>query len=188
MEILQLGNDLLRQKSLPVAEVTEDIQKLLTDMFASMDGANGVGLAAPQVGVLKRLFVIKLADQEGRVFINPSILETSLETLCDEEGCLSIRGIYRDVVRPRHIKVQALGADGKPFTLEASDALARAILHENDHLDGVLYIDHLDEAARKETEEQYEKREERRRAKRALKNARAARIAAKQSGRREQAQ
>ncbi|MDR3312387.1 MAG: peptide deformylase [Spirochaetaceae bacterium] len=180
MEIIQLGNDLLRQKSLPVMEITDEIKQLVAGMFAAMDAANGVGLAAPQVGVLKRLFVITLADKERRVFINPAILETSLETECGEEGCLSIRGVYHDVARPKHIKVQALGTDGRPFTLEASGALARAIQHEHDHLEGILYIDHLDEAARKETVDQFVRREERRLAKRAQKNAKAARIAAKQ--------
>jgi peptide deformylase len=184
MEILQLGDEGLRQKSEPVAEITDEIKKLITDMFATMDAAKGVGLAAPQVGVLQRIFVIRLDDEIPRVFVNPTILETSVETTPYEEGCLSIHGVFHTISRPSRVKVQALepqagSENGKVFTLEAEGALARAIQHENDHLNGVLYIDYADEDFRKKTVELFERRAERRLEKKAAKKARAARIAVK---------
>ena len=105
--------------------------------------ANGVGLAAPQVGVLKRIFVIDIGDENGTmVFINPEILETK-GTQCDEEGCLSIPGESNPVERPNYVKVKAFNEKGEEFILEGEELLARAILHENDHLNGVLYVDHV---------------------------------------------
>jgi peptide deformylase len=181
MEILQLGDDTLRQKSAPVSGITDEIKKLIADMFVTMDAAKGVGLAAPQVGVLQRIFVIRLDDTVPRVFINPTILETSVETTPNEEGCLSIHGVFHTISRPSTVKVQALNEDGKVFVEEAEGALARAIQHENDHLNGILYIDYADEDFRKKTVELFKRRAERRLEKKAAKKAKAARIAVKKA-------
>jgi peptide deformylase len=188
MEILQLGDEVLRQKSVPVVEITDEIKKLIADMFATMDAAKGVGLAAPQVGVLQRFFVIRLDDTVPRVFINPTILETSVETAPFEEGCLSIHGIFHTISRPTKVKVQALDENGKVFVLDAEGALSRAIQHENDHLNGILYIDYADdEEFRKKTVELFKRRAERRLEKKAAKKAKAARIAAKKNESRKKA-
>jgi peptide deformylase len=179
MEILQLGNDLLRQKSQPVAEITGETRKLIADMFHHMEAANGVGLAAPQVGVSQRLFIVKVEDKVRRVFINPAIIETSLETVPFEEGCLSIHGIYHSIQRPKTVKVQAQDENGKVFTLEAEGALSRAIQHENDHLNGILYIDYAEPEFQAQTLELFKRRAARRLEKQAEKKAKAARRAAK---------
>jgi peptide deformylase len=181
MEILQLGDEVLRQKSVPVVEITEKTKKLITDMFATMDAAKGVGLAAPQVGVLQRIFVIRLDDNVPHVFVNPTILETSVETSPFEEGCLSIHGVFHTISRPSRVKVQALDENGKVFVQEAEGALSRTIQHENDHLNGILYIDYADEDFRVKTVELFQRRAERRLEKKAAKKARAARIAVKQA-------
>ena len=105
--------------------------------------ADGVGLAAPQVGILKRIFVIDVYDGEGlRVFINPEILETK-GVQDGEEGCLSVPGISEDVKRPNYVKVKAFNEKGEEFVLEAEELLARAVCHDNDHLDGILFVDHV---------------------------------------------
>jgi len=117
----------------------------------------GVGLAGPQIGVMKRIFVVHINDDVCRVFINPSILETSHKTCKFEEGCLSIPGIYAPVVRSESIKIQAWNEKGRPFTLETGGLLARVILHEYDHLDGIIFLDRLPESRRKKLVEKYEK-------------------------------
>jgi peptide deformylase len=183
MEIMQLGSAVLREKSVVVTEFNDELWDLAEKMFEAMLNGNGVGLAAPQVGVLKRLFVVCLTDGERQVFVNPNILETSVETVVKEEGCLSIRGIYHDVERPAKVRVQAQGLDGKAFTLDAEGSLARVIQHENDHLDGVLYIDRIDAQAREEICEQMVKREERRTQKKAEREAKAEKIAARLAAR-----
>ncbi len=179
MKILYLGEQLLRRKSEPVDEVTDEIRRLTQDMFQLMDEAQGVGLAAPQVGVLKRLFVITADDGVRRVFINPQIIATSSETCDYEEGCLSIPQIYEHITRPAKVTVQAINEHGKPFTLEADGFLARIIQHENDHLDGILYIDRGDPDFRAKTIDSFEKKAERRKLKEQAKAAKAAKIAAK---------
>jgi peptide deformylase len=115
-------------------------------------------LAAPQVGVLKRLFVIEIRDEVKQVFINPQIIQTSVETCVMEEGCLSIPGIWHDITRPEKITVQAQDVDGKPFTVTAGGLYARAIQHEYDHLNGVLFIDHLDKAEEEKVVESYQRK------------------------------
>ncbi|MDR3284749.1 MAG: peptide deformylase [Treponema sp.] len=179
MEIVQLGSETLRQKSETVTEITEGVKKLVSDMFSVMIAANGVGLAAPQVGVLKRLFIVRVDDGIRRTFINPQILETSEETEPSEEGCLSIRGVWYTITRPKRVKIQALDENGKPFTLDAEGPLGRAIQHENDHLNGILYIDYADADFRQKTIEQFQRRAARREEKLAIKKAKSARIAAK---------
>jgi peptide deformylase len=183
MEIVQLGSAVLREKSALVTEFNDELWHLAEDMFEAMLNGNGIGLAAPQVGVLKRLFVACLADGERRVFVNPNILETSVETAVKEEGCLSIRGIFHDVERPARVRVQAQTLDGKAFTMDAEGALARVIQHENDHLNGVLYIDRIDARSREEICEQMAKREERRAQKKAEREAKAEKIAARLAAR-----
>lgn len=137
------GDDLLRKKSRPVDEVTERIRTLIQDMVETMRSENGVGLAAPQVGILKRIFIVDILDGNGiRVFINPEFLEKQ-GTQKDIEGCLSIPGTQEEVERPNNIKVKALNENGEEFIIEADGFLARAICHENDHLDGVLFVDHV---------------------------------------------
>lgn len=141
--IRTIGDDVLRKKCKEVVEITNRELTLIEDMVDTMFEANGVGLAAPQVGVLKRIFVIDIGDENGTmVFINPEILETK-GTQCDEEGCLSIPGESKPVERPNYVKVKAFNEKGEEFILEGEELLARAILHENDHLNGVLYVDHV---------------------------------------------
>lgn len=137
------GDEVLRKKCKKVDKINDRITTLIEDMIDTMYEADGVGLAAPQVGILKRIFVIDVYDDEGaRVFINPEILETNGSQI-GEEGCLSIPGESEEVERPNYVKVKALNEKGEEFVLEAEGLLARAICHENDHLDGILYIDHV---------------------------------------------
>lgn len=137
------GDEVLRKTCKPVEEITNRTLTLLKDMAETMYEADGVGLAAPQIGILQRIFVIDVYDDEGlRVFINPEILEMSGSQL-GEEGCLSIPGELADVDRANYVKVKAFNEHGEEFILEATELLARAIQHENDHLNGVLFIDHV---------------------------------------------
>lgn len=181
MEIVQLGQELLRQKSQPVEEVNEELLATIQDMFVTMDNSNGVGLAAPQVGILKRFFVITVDDGVRRVYINPQIIATSQEVCNFEEGCLSIPNVYETITRPEKVTIQAINEKGKPFVQEADGFLARVIQHEYDHLDGILYIDRGDEEFKKKTEATFEKRALRRKEKEAAKAAKAAKIAAKKA-------
>lgn len=141
--VREIGDDLLRKKSKPLKEMSPRIRQLIEDMFETMYHAGGVGLAAPQVGILKRIFVIDLQQEEGSVplvFINPEILETEGE-VTDNEGCLSVPGRSAKVSRPEKLTVRAMNGDMEPFTLEAEGLLARCICHEYDHLEGILYVD-----------------------------------------------
>lgn len=135
------GDRVLTKVCRPVAESTSKIKQLVEDMFDTMYEAMGVGLAAPQVGILKRIVVI---DTDGipYVLINPEILKTSGEQTGDE-GCLSIPGKCGTVTRPDYVKVKAYDADMQPFELEGTGLLARAICHECEHLDGILYTAHV---------------------------------------------
>lgn len=182
MEILTLGNPVLRQKSEPVTEVTPELEKTFEEMFELMIETNGVGLAAPQVGILQRFFVCMADDDVKRVFVNPQIIETSSELVEYEEGCLSIPKLYENIVRPVEVTVQALNEKGKLFTLKADGLLARVIQHEYDHLDGLLYIDRGDPEFKAKAEETMRRREERRLQKEKAKAAKAAKIAAKKAG------
>ena len=136
------GDPLLRKKSRPVDEISPRIIKLLDDMADTMYYENrGIGIAAPQVGVLRRVFIVDVGDDHGKIeFINPEILETS-DSQVGGEGCLSVPGMTCEVDRPSHVKVKALDRNGNEFVLEADDLLARCICHEYDHLDGILFID-----------------------------------------------
>ncbi len=136
------GDPLLRKKSRTVDEITPRIIKLLDDMADTMYFENrGIGIAAPQVGVLRRVFVVDVGDEHGKIeFINPEILETS-GSQTDNEGCLSVPGKTCPVTRAEYVKVKALDRDGNEFTIEGEGLLARCILHEYDHLEGILFID-----------------------------------------------
>ena len=137
-----MGDDVLRKKCKEVKEVNERTKVLIDDMFDTMYEENGVGLAAPQVGILKRIVVIDIGD-EPLVFINPVILETSGEQTGDE-GCLSLPGKSGTVTRPNYVKVRAFDEEMNEFELEGTELLARAICHECDHLDGILYVDKVE--------------------------------------------
>ena len=179
LDVVKLGEDVLRQKALPVPEVNDEIRQLAEDMFETMIEHEGVGLAAPQIGKSLRMFVLIADDDVRRVFINPQIIQTSNETSEYDEGCLSIPQVYETIVRPVRVTVQALNEKGKPFTLDADGLLARIIQHEYDHLEGILYIDRGDKAFAQKTEAQFKKRAERAAQKAKEKAAKAAKIAAK---------
>jgi peptide deformylase len=149
MEVITLGNELLRQKAAPVKHISEEYLMIAEDLINTLHREKGVGLAGPQVGRMERIFAIHVEGDMPRIFINPSIIETSPEMVKQEEGCLSIPGFYADVIRPRAVKVQAWNEKGRPFTLEAKGIVARVILHEYDHLEGVLFIDRISGTKRK---------------------------------------
>ena len=157
MQILTLGNELLRQKAVKVEKIDEEIKNTVKQMLEILERDKGVGLAGPQVGFMKRLFVSHVQGDEQRVFINPSILETSHNTVKFEEGCLSVPGVYANVIRSEKIKIQAWNENGRPFTIETDGILARVILHEYDHLEGVIFLDHISEGKRNKLISKYEK-------------------------------
>ncbi len=157
LEILTLGSDLLRKKCATVAVFDKKLEDLAVAMIDAMHESDGIGLAGPQVGVEKRIFVCHVPDDDPRIFINPDIIGTSEELSPYEEGCLSIPGVYSDVIRPVSITVQAWNLAGRPFKMTAEGILARVIQHEMDHLKGVLFIDHLNEKKRQRIITQYEK-------------------------------
>lgn len=137
------GDSILRKKCRVVDDINDRVKTLIKDMAETMYDANGVGLAAPQVGILKRIFVIDVYDDHGlRVFINPEIIDVE-GSIIDNEGCLSVPEVQGPVERPEKLKVKALNENGEEFILEAEGLLARAVCHENDHLNGVLFIDKM---------------------------------------------
>ena len=139
-QIRTIGDEILTKECKPVKEMNERTLELIEDMFETMYENNGVGLAAPQVGVRKRVVVIDVEDGNQYVLINPEILETS-GSQTGQEGCLSVPGKAGLVTRPSHVKVRALNEKMEEFVLEADDFLARAICHECDHLHGHLYVE-----------------------------------------------
>ena len=138
--IREIGDEVLTKTCKEVKEMTDRTRELIEDMLDTMYEANGVGLAAPQVGILKRIVVIDVTGDTPYVLINPQIVESSGEQT-GSEGCLSVPGKSGTVTRPGYVKVVALDADMKPFELEGTELLARAICHELDHLDGHLYVE-----------------------------------------------
>ena len=157
-KIRVMGDEVLRKKCKEVKTVNDRIRVLIDDMFDTMYEENGVGLAAPQVGVLKRIVVIDVED-EPLVFINPVILETSGEQTGDE-GCLSLPGKSGVVTRPSYVKVRAFDEEMNEFELEGTELLARAICHECDHLDGILYVDKVEGQLKSVQYDEYEDLEE----------------------------
>ena len=151
-EIIKLPDKRLRLVSEPVKRIDAGIRRLVEDMFETMYAAPGIGLAAIQVGVGKRVFTADLSKKEEarepQVFINPEITWTSDEKAIQEEGCLSIPEYYEDVERPVQVKVKYLDLDGKAHEIEADGLLARCVQHEIDHINGVLFIDHLSKLKR----------------------------------------
>jgi peptide deformylase len=149
LSIRTFGDPVLRQRAYEVEKVTDVHRKLVADMIDTMREAPGVGLAGPQVGVLERIFVWEVEDRFGAV-INPKIVSRGNDRVESEEGCLSLPGLYYPVERPAEVLVEGLDENGEPVRLEATELLARVCQHEIDHLDGVLFIDHLPEELRKE--------------------------------------
>ena len=149
LAIRKFGDPVLRQRAAETENITDAHRRLVADMLETMRAAPGVGLAGPQVGVLDRVFVWEVEDRHGAIF-NPAIVSRSPETVEAEEGCLSLPGLYYPVVRSVAVVVEGVDADARPVRLEADELLARVCQHEIDHLDGVLFIDHLSEDLRKE--------------------------------------
>lgn len=147
-KILKYGDPVLRQKSKEVSKISKKIQILAEDMLDTMYANNGVGLAAPQVGELLRIFVIDVSLPKEKynpmVFINPKIIHKDGAIACNE-GCLSFPEVFTYVRRYKNVKIKAMDLKGRPFIVEAKDGelLARAIQHEFDHLDGILFVDHV---------------------------------------------
>ncbi len=151
-EILIIGDPALTRVSEPVAEITDDLVRLARDMVETVHAAPGVGLAAPQVGVNKRLVVVDLSVGEDKdslhVLINPTIVLAEGESIC-EEGCLSVPDIKEKVARPYRVVVRGTDLKGRPVEVEGEDLLARALCHEIDHLDGILFVEKLSPLKRK---------------------------------------
>jgi peptide deformylase len=151
-EIIKLPDKRLRLKSDPVKKIDAGIRKLVEDMFETMYDAPGIGLAAIQLGVAKRVVTMDLSkkedDHKPHVFINPEITWTSEETSTYEEGCLSIPEYYEEVERPARVKVKYLDLDGQAHEIEAKGLLATCLQHEIDHTNGILFIDHISKLKR----------------------------------------
>ncbi len=152
LPLVYYGNALLRKKCEPASEITDEIRQLVQDMIETMDANKGVGLAAPQVGKLIRLFVLRnyIESEDGSltfsdpiVYINPKITNPSKQTCVDVEGCLSIPGVRGEVERPYSITVEATNLEGQLFQEEVEGYNARVRMHENDHINGVLFVDRL---------------------------------------------
>lgn len=140
LKIVKVGDDILRKRCRPVEEITPKIHRLLDDMAETMRAAQGVGLAAPQVGILRRIVVIEVEEGNLIELINPKIIAYAGEQE-GTEGCLSVPNKWGTVKRPMHVTVRALNRHGEEFEITGSEFLARAFCHELDHLDGKLYID-----------------------------------------------
>jgi peptide deformylase len=148
LKVLRYGDPALRRRAVPVGEVTPEVRATIADMTETMYDEVGIGLAAPQVGIVLRLIVV--ADEDGRsvqALLNPAIVDRGGEAT-GEEGCLSIPGVFAPVTRAARVKVEARSVDDKPLTIEARGLRARVLQHEIDHLDGVLFIDRVDPMVR----------------------------------------
>jgi peptide deformylase len=141
LDIHLLGSPVLRERTPPVAAVTDEIRRLAEDMFETMHVAKGIGLAAPQVGRRERLFVAEV-DEQRIVLVNPEIVLAEGKAK-GEEGCLSIPEVYGDVERPARVVMRGLDASGEPVEVAAEGLLGRCLQHELDHLDGRVFLDHL---------------------------------------------
>ena len=144
-KIEMLGSEVLRRRAEEVADVDDDLRALIRDMYETMYEAEGIGLAAPQIGVLQRVIVVDVREEDSTpmALINPRIIESSAGKEKAEEGCLSIPGVASIVERPAEVIVEATSEDGEPIRIEADGLLGRCLQHEVDHLDGVLFIDRL---------------------------------------------
>ena len=154
MVITTYGNPVLRQKAHAVETIDSEIKQVCESMVEAMIRANGVGLAAPQIGVSKRIIVLDL-DSAFHVLINPEFVDVSGEEDESQEGCLSVPGVEAPVVRKRRACVRGFTLDGKETEVEGEGLIARALQHEIDHLDGILFIDHLSPARRQSLLKEY---------------------------------
>ena len=162
LDLKYYGDPILRKKCKPIEKITDEIRQLAQDLCETVIASDGAGLAAPQVGHALCIFVCRYedgVDAEGwpiltspKIYINPKLSSPSDEMIVHGEGCLSIPGIYEKVARPRRIIVEAMDLDGNLFVDEATDWKARAIMHENDHLNGVLFIDRIHPKSKKKIE------------------------------------
>jgi peptide deformylase len=146
LRILEAPDPRLKQRAAPVAVVDDAVRALMDDMLETMYRAPGIGLAAPQVGVLQRIVVLDLGPAEARqprFLVNPEIVWRSAETVIGEEGCLSLPEQFADIERAKAVRVRHLDRAGEVQEIDAEDLLARCLQHELDHLDGILFVDHL---------------------------------------------
>jgi peptide deformylase len=147
LDIMFLGDSVLRREAEAVSSFDDELRDLVRDMFETMYHAEGIGLAAPQVGVSTRVIVLDLRredeDDEPMALVNPRLVWASEETAKQPEGCLSIPTLEEVVERPAQVRVEAVDPEGKPVTIEAGELLARALQHEIDHLDGILFLDRV---------------------------------------------
>ncbi len=159
-KILHYPDPRLRRKALPVDTVDDEIRTLIDDIAETMYQAPGMGLAAPQIDVSKRVLVIDISEARNdlRVFVNPELLTQEGEQTM-EEGCLSVPGVYEEVTRAEKVTVRALGGDGKPFELEADGLLATCVQHEIDHLNGKLFVDYLSRLKQQRVRKKLEKQQ-----------------------------
>ncbi|MEO7218175.1 MAG: peptide deformylase [Gemmatimonadaceae bacterium] len=155
LDLRVLGDPILRERTQPLSDVTDELRALVADMLETMYAAEGIGLAAPQVGRTERVFVMDV-DENPLVMVNPEIIERE-GTERAEEGCLSIPEIFGDVDRATRVVARALNADGEPFEVEFTGLAARCVQHELDHLDGKLFIDYMSLIKRKFTARKWEK-------------------------------
>jgi peptide deformylase len=161
LDVVKYGDPILTKRAEKVIEFDEKLRKLVDDMFETMYGAPGVGLAAPQVGVLQRLFVMDCSsgkDKKQKVALINPVIETEEGEQVGDEGCLSFPGIYLEVKRPQRIVVRALDTDGSEMTLDVMDLQARCVSHETDHLDGELFISYISPLKRDLTKRKIKKR------------------------------
>ena len=161
LDVVKYGDPILTKRGEEVIEFDENLHKLVDDMFETMYGAPGVGLAAPQVGVLKRLFVMDCSsgkDKKQKVALINPVIETEEGEQIGDEGCLSFPGIYLEVKRPQRIVVRALDIDGSEIILDVMDLQARCVSHETDHLDGELFISYISPLKRDLTKRKIKKR------------------------------
>ncbi len=151
-QIVKYGDTVLREVSKMVEKVDQRIKDLVSDMSDTLKEANGLGLAAVQIGVLLRVFIVDMAAIDPtaslKVYINPEIIRTSGDEVEMEEGCLSFPGIYQKIFRPERVRIRAMGLDGKVFEESLDGLAARAVLHEYDHIEGKLFIDYLSPIAK----------------------------------------
>ena len=158
LDIRVLGDPVLRKETTPVNEITDELRALIDDMYATMYAAEGIGLAAPQVGRTERIAVVDV-DGAKYTLINPEIVEHGGSARA-EEGCLSIPDVYGEVTRPEHVIVRATDEMGNAFEVQAGELLGRCLQHEIDHLDGKLFIDYLSMFKRRSVMSDWEKRKD----------------------------
>ncbi|MEA1939193.1 MAG: peptide deformylase [Candidatus Caldatribacteriota bacterium] len=156
LEIKTYGASVLREKSLPVDKITPEILELIEDMKETMYNGLGVGLAAPQIGVSKRIFIIDGEEEGLFVLINPVILEREGETT-EEEGCLSVPGVFSKVTRSKKVTVEAINQNGEKIKIIKDNLIGRALQHEIDHLEGILFIDRIGKIRRQLLLDKYKK-------------------------------